>query len=49
MLAVTGLNIEHGESVRLTADGEDAEAALDELTALLTTPVEEGDEAGEDT
>jgi len=46
MLAVTGLNIEHGEEVRITADGEDAAAALDELEALLTTPLEdaEGDE-----
>lgn len=44
MLAVTGLNIEHGEAVRITAKGSDAEAALDELEALLTTPVEEGDD-----
>ncbi|TQQ83825.1 HPr family phosphocarrier protein [Halonotius terrestris] len=50
MLAVTGLNIEHGERVRITAEGDDAEAALDELEALLTTPVEEDDEseAGDD-
>lgn len=50
MLAVTGLNIEHGERVRITAEGDDAEAALDELEALLTTPVEEKDEseAGDD-
>jgi len=44
MLAVTGLNIEHGEEVRLTAEGDDADAALDELEALLTTPVEEENE-----
>lgn len=49
MLAVTGLNIEHGEEVRITADGDDADAALDELEALLTTPVEEDEsEAGDD-
>ena len=47
MLAVTGLNIEHGESVRITADGDDAEAALDELEALLTTPVEDEEEDSE--
>lgn len=38
MLAVTGLGIEHGDEVRLTADGPDAEAALDELAELLTRP-----------
>jgi phosphocarrier protein len=49
MLAVTGLNVEHGERVRITADGDDGEAALDELEALLTTPVEDedGDGGGE--
>jgi phosphocarrier protein len=41
MLSVTGLNIEHGESVRITAEGTDAEAALDALEALLTATVEE--------
>lgn len=38
MLAVTGLGVEHGEQVRLTADGPDAEDALDALEALLSTP-----------
>ena len=38
MLAVTGLNVDHGEQVRMTAEGDDAEAALDELETLLTTP-----------
>ena len=38
MLAVTGLGIEHGEAVRLTAEGPDAEAALDALTELLSRP-----------
>jgi phosphocarrier protein len=38
MLAVAGLGAEHGESVTLLAEGEDAEAALDALEAVLTTP-----------
>lgn len=42
MLAVTGLNVEHGESVRIVADGADAADALDALETVLTTPVEEG-------
>lgn len=41
MLAVTSLGIEHGESVRLVAEGDDASEALDALEAVLTTPVEE--------
>jgi phosphocarrier protein len=40
MLAVTGLNVEHGESVRIVAEGPDAADALDALAAVLTTPVE---------
>ncbi|SMO69554.1 HPr family phosphocarrier protein [Halorubrum cibi] len=51
MLAVTGLNVEHGESVRLVAEGPDAEAALDAIEDLLMSPVEgDGgkDEDGED-
>lgn len=43
MLGVTGLGAECGEEVRLTAEGSDAEAALDALEEVLTTP-EEGDE-----
>lgn len=42
MLAVTGLNVGHGESVRIVADGPDAEAALDAIEDLLTSPVEDG-------
>ncbi|MBX0324561.1 HPr family phosphocarrier protein [Halomicroarcula sp. F13] len=42
MLAVTGLNVEHGESVRIVAEGADASEALDALETVLTTPVEEG-------
>lgn len=41
MLAVTGLNVGHGEQVRLVAEGEDAAAALDALENVLTTPVED--------
>lgn len=42
MLTVTGLGVKSGEQVRLVADGEDAEAALDALDELLSTP-EDGD------
>lgn len=38
MLAVTGLGVEHGEAVRLVAEGPDAEAALDALADLLSHP-----------
>jgi len=44
MLSVSGLGVEHGEEVRLIADGEDAEAALDALETVLTTPEDEYDE-----
>jgi phosphocarrier protein len=43
MLAVTGLGVSHGEAVRLVADGDDAEAALDALEEVLSTP-ESGDD-----
>ncbi|AFK19310.1 HPr family phosphocarrier protein [Haloferax mediterranei ATCC 33500] len=46
MLAVTGLGVSHGEEIRLVADGDDAEAALDALEDVLSTP-ESGDEASE--
>ena len=42
MLAVTSLGVGHGEEVRLVAEGDDAEAALDALETVLSTP-----EAGE--
>lgn len=42
MLAVTGLNVESGEDVRLVAEGEDAESALDALAEVLSSP-EDGD------
>ena len=38
MLAVTGLGAKHGDIVRLVAEGDDAQAALDALEALLSTP-----------
>lgn len=41
MLAVTGLDVGHGEDVRIVAAGEDAEAALDALEDVLGTPVED--------
>jgi len=44
MLAVTGLNVGHGESVRIVADGADAAEVLDALEALLTSPVGGGDD-----
>jgi phosphocarrier protein len=43
MLAVTGLGVGHGEAVKLVAEGDDAEDALDALEAVLSTP-EGGDE-----
>ena len=42
MLSVTALGVEHGDEVRLVATGTDAEAALDALEAVLTTPEGEG-------
>lgn len=38
MIAVNSLNVRNGEDVRLVAEGEDAEAALDALEDVLTTP-----------
>jgi phosphocarrier protein len=37
MLGVTGLGVTSGERVRLVAEGDDAEAALDALEAVLST------------
>ena len=37
-IAVTGLSVESGDSVRIVADGDDAEAALDALEDVLSTP-----------
>lgn len=44
MLGVSSLGAEHGEEVRLIADGPDAEAALDAVERVLTTPEDEYDE-----
>jgi len=38
MVSVTRLDVEPGEEVRLVAEGDGAEAALDELERILTTP-----------
>jgi phosphocarrier protein len=42
MLAITGLGVTAGEDVRLVAEGQEAEAALDELERILSTPEGEG-------
>ncbi|MCL7416902.1 MAG: HPr family phosphocarrier protein [Halalkalicoccus sp.] len=38
MIAVTSLGVKQGESLRIVAEGEDAEAALDALETVLSTP-----------
>ncbi|WP_266080130.1 HPr family phosphocarrier protein [Haladaptatus caseinilyticus] len=38
MISVTTLDARQGETVRLVAEGDDAEVALDALEAVLTTP-----------
>ena len=38
MLAVTSLGVASGENVRLSADGDDAEAVLDALETVLSAP-----------
>jgi phosphocarrier protein HPr len=38
MLSVLGLAIGHGEEVVLSTEGENADAALEELSALLVNP-----------
>ena len=43
MLSVTTLNARKGDDVHLVAEGEDAEAALDALEDVLTTP-EDGEQ-----
>jgi phosphocarrier protein len=44
MLGVTSVGAEHGDEVRLLADGEDAEEALDALEKVLSTPEDEFDD-----
>ncbi len=41
MLGVTGLGIAGGEKLRIVAEGADAEAVLDALEELLSTPEDE--------
>ncbi|WP_410764670.1 phosphocarrier protein HPr [Haloferax sp. DFSO60] len=41
MLAVTGLGVAADEDVKLVAEGDDAEAALDALEDILSTPESE--------
>ncbi|WP_265112473.1 HPr family phosphocarrier protein [Halosolutus halophilus] len=48
MLAVTGLNVRHGEDVTLRVDGPDEAAAIDALEEIVTTPVADADEANPD-
>ncbi|MFB6087585.1 MAG: HPr family phosphocarrier protein [Haloarculaceae archaeon] len=48
MLAVTGLNLRQGDRVRIVAEGEDAEGALDALEEVLATPVEEEGNGGDE-
>ena len=37
ILGVISLGIDHGDEVTLTAEGDDADAVLDDLAELLTT------------
>ncbi|MFC4543171.1 HPr family phosphocarrier protein [Halosolutus amylolyticus] len=48
MLAVTGLNIRHGEDVTLRVEGPDEATAVDTLEEILTTPVDDADETNAD-
>lgn len=43
ILMVMALGVAHGEEVTLAAEGEGAEAALDELVALLATDLDAPD------
>ncbi|QFG24032.1 HPr family phosphocarrier protein [Actinomadura sp. WMMB 499] len=42
ILAVLGLDARHGEEVVISAAGDEADALLDSLEALLATPEPEG-------
>ena len=44
MLSVSGLNVAHGESVRVVAEGPDAADALEAVCGLLTTAIDGGTE-----
>ena len=41
MISVTSLGAKQGEEVRIVAEGDDAEAALDALERVLSTPEDE--------
>lgn len=41
MLGVTGLGVESGDQVRIVAEGDAAEEALDALEEILSTPEDE--------
>jgi len=41
MIAVTSLGVGQGDELRLVADGPEADAVLDELERILTTPEDE--------
>jgi phosphocarrier protein HPr len=43
ILGVLSLGIGHGETVTLTAEGNDADAALDRLAAVLETDLDKDD------
>ena len=43
LLAVMALDVRHGDEVTLAADGPGADAALDELAALLATDLDAAD------
>jgi phosphocarrier protein len=40
ILAVLGLDVRHGEEVVISAEGDAAEAALDDLAALLASDLD---------
>ena len=46
MLSVSGLNVAHGETVRVVAEGPDAADALEAVCSLLTTELDDGDAGG---
>ena len=43
MIAVTSLGVGQDDELRLVAEGPEAEAVLDDLERILTTPEEEAD------
>ncbi|WP_418285329.1 HPr family phosphocarrier protein [Halorubrum sp. DTA46] len=48
MLSVSGLNVAHGESVRVVAEGADAEDALDAVCELLESELDHPDDGGDE-